>query len=86
MVNIILAIGFAIDNAAHVCHAFMHGKGQRRERAVHALNVMAVPVMQGDVCTIIALSSLFTSKSQIFLSFFKCLTLVMLFGMAHAVL
>ena len=106
MINVVLAVGFSVDNAAHFCHSFMNaplnsdgktifiGEGQtmeysarneRKARVLYALNAVGMPIFAGDISTIIALLPLSTADSQIFISFFKCVTLVMLFGVSHAV-
>ena len=106
MINVVLSVGFSVDNAAHFCHSFMNaplntdgktifiGKdktleysvsNERKARVLYALNAVGLPIFAGDISTIIALLPLSTADSQIFVSFFKCVTLVMLFGVSHAI-
>merc|ERR1719197_2209297 len=54
-------------------------------KIVHALNHAGVPVVLGDVSTTLALLPTAFSTSQIFQTFFKIMLLVMIFGLAHAV-
>merc|ERR1711973_633424 len=58
---------------------------ERKARVLYALNAVGMPIFAGDISTIIALLPLSTADSQIFVSFFKCVTLVMLFGVSHAI-
>mmetsp|Transcript_23252 Transcript_23252/g.58259 ORF Transcript_23252/g.58259 Transcript_23252/m.58259 type:complete len:531 (+) Transcript_23252:97-1689(+) len=85
MIDLILAIGFSIDNVAHYCHAFMSShKFSRRDRALDALQRIWAPILYGDVSTMIALLTLLASQSKIFRSFFKILFTVLLLGGLHS--
>ena len=113
MINIVISVGFSVDNTAHFCHAYMiapikradlerkrlshsyldepriadnFDKRERHERCLFALNSVGVPILAGDFSTICALLPLAAAQSAIFVSFFKILFLVMLFGALHAVL
>merc|ERR1712013_529537 len=107
MINIVISVGFSVDNAAHFCHSFMNapiasngeqicvGAGDVREhtranerlaRVLYALNAVGMPILLGDLSTILALLPLATAQSEIFISFWKCISLVMVFGVCHAVL
>merc|ERR1712048_245943 len=78
---LVMTIGFAVDNSAHICHAFYHSKRKtRKEKVVEALNLTGLPILFGDITTILALISCAFSSSQIFLTFFRSLFLVMIFG------
>jgi len=85
MIDLILAIGFSIDNVAHYCHAFMSSsKYHRRDKALDALQRIWAPILYGDVSTMIALLTLLASQSKIFRSFFKILFTVLLLGAMHS--
>ena len=107
MINVVISVGFSVDNAAHFCHAFMNAplrtdgviiyidnkntklytkENERYARVLYALNAVGMPILAGDLSTIVALLPLAGAQSEIFLSFWKCIVLVMLFGASHAVL
>ena len=128
MINIVVSVGFSVDNSAHFCHGYMIApiktyensneesalnekherrttfeisdnsylnnikftnnpkKLERHKRILFALNAVGVPILAGDISTICALVPLSSSESEIFVSFFKTLLLVMLFGIIHSLL
>jgi len=107
MINIVISVGFSVDNAAHFCHSFINapissngkeicvGAGdvrahtranERVARVMYALNAVGMPILLGDVSTILALLPLATAESAIFTSFWKCISLVMIIGLCHATL
>eukprot|EP01084_Bolivina_argentea_P160138 278870_1 len=107
MINVVISVGFSVDNAAHFCHAFMNApintdgiviyidkkntklytkESERYVRVLYALNAVGMPILLGDISTIVALLPLISAESEIFISFFKCILLVMSFGASYAVL
>jgi len=97
MINMVMSVGFSVDNAAHFCHAFITApindiphkltvKQERNARVLFALNSVGMPILAGDMSTIVALLPLVSSTSEIFISFWKCISLVMIFGAGYAVL
>jgi len=86
-INLVMTIGFAVDNAAHIAHAYFHSVSKTRANKVaDALNLVGIPIIMGDVSTVLALFPLIFSKSIIFQSFFACILLVMVFGASSALL
>ena len=97
MINVVISVGFSVDNSAHFCHAFMNApvheirkkltkQEERNARVIFALNSVGMPILAGDTSTMIALLPLASAQSEIFTSFFKCISLVMIFGASYAVL
>ena len=95
MINVVISVGFSVDNSAHFCHSFMNApislkfkskSEERKARVIYALNAVGMPILAGDLSTIVALLPLSTAESEIFLSFWKCISLVMMFGISYAVL
>ena len=98
MINLVISIGFSVDNAAHICHAYIKldtnkyftniatKAEERKERILYSLNAVGIPIICGDLSTIIAIIPLAGAQSEIFISFFKVLTLSMLFGILHAMI
>ena len=85
MINLILCIGFSVDFSAHIAYGFITSPGESpRERSIHALYSLGMPVTQGALSTILAVVVLATSDSYIFRTFFKTMFLVIAFGALHA--
>merc|ERR1711871_1023286 len=51
IINLVLAIGLAVDYSAHVAHAFLQTPGTRQERVDKALEEMGTPVIHGAFST-----------------------------------
>ena len=86
IINLVLAIGLAVDYSAHVAHAFMSAGGTRDERMVTALTEMGADVCHGAISTFLAVLVLAFSKSYIFRMFFKQFFGICLFGMTHGLM
>ena len=71
-----IALGLSVDYSAHIAHAFMVATGTREERVYHALVDLGPAVLNGGFSTFLAFGMLMTSKSIIFLTFFKIFFLV----------
>ncbi len=74
---VIIALGLSVDYSAHVAHAFMVATGTREERVHKALVDIGPAVLNGGFSTFLAFAMLMTSKSIIFLTFFKIFFLVL---------
>jgi Niemann-Pick C1 protein len=83
IVNLVLAIGLAVDYSAHIAHAFMQATGTRQERVDKALEEMGVAVIHGAFSTFLAVVVLSVSKSYIFRVFFKQFFGICVFGALH---
>jgi len=86
IINLVLAVGLAVDYSAHVAHAFCQAQGTRQERADHAVLEMGSAVIHGATSTFLAVLILSTSKSYIFRIFFKQFFGICVFGAAHGLL
>ena len=83
-IQLIIAIGLTVDYSAHIAHAFLSSrKGGRKERAQDALVKIGPAVFHGGFSTFLAFVALAGSNSYVFLSFFKVLFLVVIFGLYH---
>lgn len=83
IVNLVLAVGLAVDYSAHVAHAFAGATGTRDERAVKAVVEMGTAVIHGATSTFLAVLVLASSQSYIFRIFFKQFFGICVFGVAH---
>ena len=88
IINLVLAVGLAVDYSCHVAHSFVQmpatpglsPRAQRQERTDRAVEEMGVAVVHGAVSTFLAVLILSTSKSYIFVIFFKQFFGICLFG------
>jgi len=80
---LIVAVGIAVDYAAHVAHAFNQYSGNSSERAQRAMYEMGTCVWHGFVSTFLAIVVLAPSKSYVFESFFKQLFLASTLGIIN---
>lgn len=86
IVNLVLAIGLAVDYSAHVAHAFMKSTGTNDERVVKALGEMGADVTHGVLSTFLAVVVMASSKSYIFVLFFRQFFGICLFGAFHGLM
>lgn len=82
-VQLIVAIGLAVDYSAHVGHTFMTIAGKRNERAKNTLIKIGPAVFYGGFSTFLAFILLGASNSYVFSTFFKVFFLVVIFGLFH---
>jgi len=86
IINLVLAIGLAVDYSVHVAHAFLQTPGTRQERVDKALEEMGTAVVHGCFSTFLAVLILSTSQSYIFRIFFKQFFGIVIFGGAHGLM
>ena len=85
MTYLILCIGFSVDFSVHITYGFIASEAETgSKKAVDALHVLGYPVLQSGISTILGVVFLCTSISYLFLSFFKTMVLVIVFGVWHA--
>jgi Niemann-Pick C1 protein len=97
VINIVIAIGLAVDYSAHIGHAFVkitppekNEDGQpttnfekRVFKARGALGEMGSSVFHGAASTFLAIVTLSPSKSYVFMMFFKMWFGIIIFGVAN---
>jgi predicted RND superfamily exporter protein len=83
---IIISVGLCVDFCAHIVHGFLTGTGTKDERVLYIMENIAPAVMNGGFSSMLALSLLVTSKSHIFVSFFKIFFMICLFGLFHGLI
>lgn len=87
MINLIMCIGFSVDFSAHISYAYIScDEDTPAARVRSALYSLGLPIFQGSVSTILGIVALAFAPSYVFLTFFKTVFLVMLFGATHGVL
>ena len=70
MVNLLVAVGVAVELTAHVGREFMVSKGTRLERAVRAVNDMAWPLTNGALSTFVGIAAIALSDYEYFVNYF----------------
>lgn len=87
MINLIMCIGFSVDFSAHISYAYYScDERTPRDRVRSALTSLGMPIFQGSVSTVLGIIALAFAPSYVFVTFFKTVFLVMLFGATHGVL
>ena len=87
MIHVIMSIGFSVDFAAHICHGYMISKGKTRDEKMKAGIIRSgAPVFHGAISSLLGVVMLAFAKSYIFYSFFQVMSLVIAFGISHALL
>jgi len=83
---LIISVGLCVDFCAHIVHGFLTGQGSKDERVLHIMENIAPAVLNGGFSSLLALSLLVTSKSHIFVSFFKIFFMICVFGLFHGLI
>lgn len=87
MINLIMCIGFSVDYSAHISYAYLSSEGlTANDKMKSALHSLGMPIFQGSLSTILGIVILAFAPSYIFLTFFKTVFLVILFGALHGIL
>lgn len=82
MINLVMAIGLAVDYTLHVCHAFLATPGMDRvARVKYALRTMGKSVLKGGGTTLVGTLPMAFSRSTIFRTFFALLFSTVIYGM-----
>ncbi|UXI23046.1 hypothetical protein NH340_JMT08989 [Sarcoptes scabiei] len=85
MINLIMCIGFSVDFSAHISYAYISCHERTpSDRVRSALYSLGLPIFQGSVSTVLGIIALAFAPSYVFVTFFKTVFLVMLFGATHA--
>ena len=87
MINLIMCIGFSVDFSAHISYAYISCYDEHpNEKVKTALYSLGLPIFQGSISTVLGIIALAFAPSYVFVTFFKTVFLVMLFGATHGVL
>jgi len=85
-VNLVLAVGLAVDYSAHIAHKFLVVTGSGVERARAAVDKIGPSVFNGAFSTFLAVAPLGLSKSYVFQIFFKMWFMIIVFGVYFGVI
>jgi len=75
-IYILICVGLAVDYSAHIAHIFKESTGTSKERTAKALGRIGPSVFNAVVSTFLAVLVIGTSKSFVFVVFFKAFFLV----------
>lgn len=85
-INLVLAVGLAVDYSAHIAHSFLVASGPGLERAKEAVDHIGKDVFNGGFSTLLAVLPLSMSKSYVFRVFFKMWFMIIVFGLFFGVI
>ncbi|XP_018402992.1 PREDICTED: patched domain-containing protein 3-like isoform X2 [Cyphomyrmex costatus] len=85
-IMILLCAGLAVDYAAHIGLEFIRSSGNKQERALTTFNVIGPAVFNGGLSTFLAFVLVGFSQAYVFITFFKLITSVVIFGLFHGML
>merc|ERR1712223_1775697 len=81
LINLIMCIGFSVDYSAHICYHYMSVEDRSPDKKISAsLFALGLPIIQGAISTILGVVGLAFAPSYLFITFFKMIFLVSLFG------
>lgn len=86
MITIIMSIGFSVDFAAHIAHAFVLSSDKDagpKEKVKAAMGEIAWPILQGATSTILGVVVLADLDSYMVVAFFKTVFLVIVLALIH---
>ncbi|XP_078372535.1 patched domain-containing protein 3-like [Oculina patagonica] len=84
MINLVMAIGFAVDYSAHIAHAYVvSNKVTANERVVDALSTLGASVFMGGFSTFLGMVVLAFASSEIFRIFFRMFLGIVVLGLFH---
>ncbi|XP_067049564.1 LOW QUALITY PROTEIN: patched domain-containing protein 3-like [Acropora muricata] len=84
MINLVMAIGFAVDYSAHVAHAYVvSSKATPNERMVDAVSTLGASVLMGGFSTFLGVVVLAFAASEIFRIFFRMFLGIVILGLLH---
>lgn len=87
VINLILAVGFAVDYCAHIGQHFAHSPNLKpKERALNAINTMAGSVLKAGFSTILAVCFLVFSNGLVMTTLLKCFCVMVFAGLIHALI
>lgn len=85
-INMVVAVGIAVDYSAHIAHSFLVMKGSRKDRAHAALQHIGGEVIAGAFTTWLAISVMVAAEHFIFKTFFKMFFAIVVVGVWHGLI
>eukprot|EP01026_Neomeris_dumetosa_P062918 TRINITY_DN5965_c0_g1_i2.p3 TRINITY_DN5965_c0_g1~~TRINITY_DN5965_c0_g1_i2.p3 ORF type:complete len:128 (+),score=19.81 TRINITY_DN5965_c0_g1_i2:528-911(+) len=85
-INIVLAVGLAVDYSAHIAHSYLVVQGTKRERAQLALKDIGGEVFSGGFTTFLGVVIMGAASHYIFQTFFKMFFALIVLGLWHGII
>ena len=85
-INLVLAVGIAVDYSAHIAHSFLVLSGDRLSRARGALEHIGGEVISGAFTTWLGIVIMGFAEHYIFQSFFKMFFAIVVAGAWHGII
>ena len=85
-INLVLAVGIAVDYSAHIAHSFLVLSGDRLSRAKGALEHIGGEVISGAFTTWLGVFIMGFTRHYIFQSFFKMFFAIVVAGAWHGII
>lgn len=82
-INLVLAVGLAVDYSAHIAHSFLVVNGDRTTRARLALEHIGGEVLSGALTTWLGIAFMGLAEHYFFRSFFKMFFAIIVAGAWH---
>lgn len=82
-INMVLAVGIAVDYSAHIAHSFLVLDGSRKLRAQAALHHIGGEVLAGAFTTWLAISVMGFAEHYVFQTCFKMYFAIVVAGAWH---
>ena len=83
LISTIIGVGLSVDYAVHIAHSFIVSEGSRKQRTLSGFISISPAILHGGVTTFLALILLAFSESYPFITFFKIISLTVVFGLFH---
>ena len=83
LISTIIGVGLSVDYAVHIAHSFIISKGSKKQRTISGFVSISPAILHGGVTTFLALILLAFSESYPFITFFKIISLTVVFGLFH---
>ncbi|GMH38211.1 hypothetical protein BSKO_06095 [Bryopsis sp. KO-2023] len=82
-INVVIALGIAVDYSAHVAHSFLVAEGSNRQRVQESLSKIGVEVFNGGFTTGLAMLALLAARHYVFRVFCKMMLVIIVAGLWH---
>merc|ERR1719313_834358 len=86
VIQLVIAVGLAVDYSAHIGHNFMTKQGTNAERVILTMGDVGSAVLNGGVSTFLAVMLLAGSKSYVFRVLFVSFFLTVVVGLFHGMI
>ncbi|XP_046848827.1 LOW QUALITY PROTEIN: patched domain-containing protein 3-like [Xenia sp. Carnegie-2017] len=84
MINLVMAIGFAVDYSAHVAHSFVFStENNPEQKVIEALRTTGASVIMGGFSTFLGMVVTAFASSEIFRIFFRMFVGIVVLGLLH---